>query len=304
MGAGAPMQVGILREQLFDWFCLLHWSVHGRIQVPSVLQKVVALVKDCIVQYARRCVQDRPPSVSLHWLRDWCAETEYARQEGEAKLQSMHAVLEQVQAIGRPSLEAQVRKAIHAEERKLTLLCRAHPEVTEGFLLTREDDRRRARRKHISIRQAVAAVKRLRVSIKKLAEEEDKLRQLKLELLQASTVVECKCAVKSWDMEDLGQGHDGGGTKKHKQNRMAILERLRVRAKPLPPELANDWHWFLRHWEDARIRRLVPSHRAGWASIFRDLVQGLMRDMRTDDNAFASWMRRERGLLRAPIIRV
>ena len=95
-----------------------------------------------------------------------------------------------------------------------------------------------------------------------------------------------------------------GGTKKHKQNRMAILERLRVRAKPSPPELANDWHWFLRHWADARIRRLVPSHRAGWASIFRDLVQGLMRDMRTDDNAFASWMRSERKLLRAPVLRV
>ena len=229
-----------------------------------------------------------------------CAELEYARQGCEANLQSMHVVLEQVQTLGNLSLEAQVRRVLHAEERKLRLLCRAHPEVTEGFLLSQENDRRRARREQASILKAVAADKKRRVSIKKLAEQEEKLRKRKLELLQASTVVECERAVKSWDMEDLGQGHDGGGTRRHKENRMAILERLRGRAKPLPPELANDWHWFLRHWDDARVHRLGPYHRAGWGSVFRDLVQELMRDMQRDEDAFAS----ERKLLRAPVLRL
>ena len=38
------------------------------------------------------------------------------------------------------------------------------------------------------------------------------MRKRKLELLQATTVVECAKALKSWETEDFGQGHDQGGT--------------------------------------------------------------------------------------------
>ena len=50
MGAGAPVKLGIVREELVDWFCLLKRSVHGRILVPFVLQKAATLVEDWQVE--------------------------------------------------------------------------------------------------------------------------------------------------------------------------------------------------------------------------------------------------------------
>ena len=62
------------------------------------------------------------------------SETQYQLQGCEASLQSMQVVLEQVQTMGNPSLEAQIHKAIHAEQWKVRILCREHPEVTDGVL--------------------------------------------------------------------------------------------------------------------------------------------------------------------------
>ena len=62
------------------------------------------------------------------------SETQYQLHVCEANLQSMQVVLEQVQTIGHLSLEAQIHKAIHAEQRKVRILCRERPEVTDGVL--------------------------------------------------------------------------------------------------------------------------------------------------------------------------
>ena len=233
------------------------------------------------------------------------SETQYQLHVCEANLQSMQVVLEQVQTIGHLSLEAQIRKAIHVEHRKVRILCRERPEVTEGFFLAQDADRTRLRREQASIRRAVTDDKQRRVSIKELAAEEENLRKRKLDLLQASTVVECQKALKSWDTSDLGQGHPAGGTKLHAQNRRDILERLRGRAKPLPPDLANDWYWFLRKWDQARLSRMIPWKRAAWGSVFRDLVHDLMKEMLVDPDAFARWMRTEhKSVLMAPALRL
>ena len=174
-----------------------------------------------------------------------------------------------------------------------------------GFFLAQDEDRRRLRREQASIRRAVSDDQVRKVSIKELAAQEDNLRKRKLELLQASTVVECQQALKSWDTSDLGQGHAAGGTKLHAQNRRAILERLRGRGKPLPPDLANDWHWFLRQWDQARVSRMQPLRRGAWGSVFRDMVQDLMKEMQTDPDAFAKWMRGEhKSVLMAPALRL
>ena len=233
------------------------------------------------------------------------SETQYQLHVCEANLQSMQVVLEQVQTIGHLSLEAQIRKAIHVENRKVRILCRERPEVTEGFFLAQDADRTRLRREQASIRRAVTDDKQRRVSIKELAAQEDNLRKRKLELLQASTVVECQQAVKSWDTSDLGQGHTAGGTKLHAQNRRAILERLRGRGKPLPPDLANDWVWFLRQWDQARLSRMQPWRRGAWGSVFRDMVQDLMKEIQTVPDVFAKWMRSQhKSVMMVPALRL
>ena len=98
-----------------------------------------------------------------------------------------------------------------------------------GFLQTQDADRRKVRREHASIRKAVEQDKYRRVSIKQLAEQEENLRKRKLELLRASTVVECARALKSWEISDLGQGNEAGGTRQHAQNRKYVGTLARPR---------------------------------------------------------------------------
>ena len=67
------------------------------------------------------------------------------------------------------------------------------------------------------------------------------LEQKKKELDRASTIVECLEAMKSLDVEDFGAGHKAAGNPEHKQNILNVLYRIRLRAKPLPPALENDF---------------------------------------------------------------
>ena len=125
--------------------------------------------------------------------------------------------------------------------------------------------------------------------------QQEKLRLQQLELARASTLVECEKALKSWDLDDLGQGHAAGGTRQHAKNRVAILERLGARSKPLPPDLANDWHWFLKHWDAARVRLINPAQRNAWALDFLGIIKTLLSRLREDEDALAVWMRQERA---------
>ena len=217
----------------------------------------------------------------------------------------MQVVLQQVQAIGNLSLESQVHNAIHMEEKRVRILAREHPEVSQSFFEEQEADQRQMRKEMVSIRKAFAEDKERRVAIKDLLEQQEKLRERKLQLLRASTVVECEKALKSWDLDDLGQGHPSGGTRTHAKERMAILERVRARSKPLPPDLANDWSWFLKHWDLARVNMLQEWQKTGWAADFLKIVKDLLSKLREDEDALATWMRRERRqFLCAPALRL
>ena len=232
-------------------------------------------------------------------------ETDGVLQASRARLQSMQVVLQQVRAIGNLSLESQVEKAIHIEEKKVRILAREDPEVSKSFFLEQEAEQMQMRKDQASIRKAFAKEKERRVALKDLLAQQDKLRERKLELLRASTLVECEKALKSWDLDDLGQGHPCGGTRAHAKNRMAILERVRARAKPLPPDLANDWSWFLRHWDTARVNMLHQWQKDGWPGDFLKIVKDLVSKLGDDPGALATWMRREiRIHLDAPALRI
>ena len=69
--AGRPVKAGIVREELFDWFCVLKRSVQGRIPVAFVLQKATMLVEDYVLECARRGIEAHAPVLSPDWLRDW-----------------------------------------------------------------------------------------------------------------------------------------------------------------------------------------------------------------------------------------
>ena len=145
-----------------------------------------------------------------------------------------------------------------------------------------------------SIRRAFGQEAQRRLTIKELAIETENIRVKRLELAKASTVVECEKALKSWDEEDFGQGRPNGGVLRHAQNRHAVLDRVRSRSKPLPLDLLNDWSWFVRHWDAARVRKLHVGARPGWGSEFRDIVKALIEQLKVNENALAEWIRHER----------
>ena len=220
--------------------------------------------------------------------------TESMLQVAQDRLQSMQVVLQQVQTIGSQSLEAQVQKAIHMEEKRIRILAREHPGVSEKFYAEQDAEQQKTRRDMASIRKAFGQDQCRRQGIKELLAQQERLRVQQLELARASTLVECEEALKSWDLLDFGQGNAKGGTTQHAKNRQAILERLRVKSKPLPPDLLNDWQWFLRHWDTARVHQLSPTQKPAWGSIFVGIVKWLLSRLPDDEDALAKWMRQQR----------
>ena len=69
--AGRDEKAGIVREELFDWFCLLKRSIRGRVCPAFVRQRATAMMED----YAAKCLQygvrTQLPVVTDEWMRQW-----------------------------------------------------------------------------------------------------------------------------------------------------------------------------------------------------------------------------------------
>ena len=118
--------------------------------------------------------------------------------------------------------------------------------------------------------------------------------------------MECFNALKCFDAGDFGQGHAQGGTREHKRTRLHVLERLRAKSPPLPADLANDWDWFKKNWDDAWLRCMHSTRRGSWGSQFRDMIMDLMARTRSGEpNVLANWMVQEcRRYLVMPALRI
>ena len=69
----------------------------------------------------------------------------------------------------------------------MRILNRKHPQVSQLFLDGQEEDQRQMCRDMAAIRKAFAEEKQRRDAVKDLLEQQEKLRERKLELLRAST---------------------------------------------------------------------------------------------------------------------
>ena len=70
-GSGKPPKAGIVREELYDWFCLLKRTVSGRLPPAFVMQKASTLVEEYVSACLQIGAKAEPPVISHHWLRDW-----------------------------------------------------------------------------------------------------------------------------------------------------------------------------------------------------------------------------------------
>ena len=85
-----------------------------------------------------------------------------------------------------------------------------------------------------------------------------------------------------------------------------MLERLHARSSALAAELANDWEWFKKNRDDARLRCMDAKNRGSWGSQFRDIILNLLyRTTKCESNALAKWMAQEmHQFLAVPKLRI
>ena len=174
-------------------------------------------------------------------------------------------------------------------------IARVSPPVRLAFAAAEEEAERRELRVREEARFCDAVTARAKRTLEDLLREQDSLQKRKAELARASSVEESLQALKRWTAADFGQGHKQGGSRVHIANRREVLERIRRKAPPLPPDLANDWSFFLQTWDTRRVSMLGPYKRAGWGATFLSLMLELVQEMKKNPkgDSFARWIRRE-----------
>ena len=221
-------------------------------------------------------------------------------------LDVLKVVLEQVRSVGQDALAATVANAIRRQERVCRGNKRTNSGVSQAMLANHA-----AAVADVSVAQSIVAkadadAKRTRLTIKQMKAEHDRLEAARVALQKASTVVECLNTVKSFETSDFGQGHPKGGTAEHKKNRMQVLERVRMRFPPLPPEQANDWEWFKPRWDKSRLDKFHVDVKGAWGAQFRIEIVALLQRLRDGDvQALSRWMAdQSREYLCMPALRI
>ena len=221
------------------------------------------------------------------------------------RLSTLNAVLEQLKPLNCDALLVQVEHALHLEVRRSRGRAQTNPNVARAMLQEREmeleDYARRNAREAAARKQNDLRLK----TIKDMRAEQEALHQRRLELQRASTVVESLSALRSFEIADLGQGHPAGGSAEHIRNRMNVLERIKQRAAPLPPEQANDWDWFKKHWDKSWVEGLPKERRLIWGHTFKGIAVQLLTRLRNGEHdALSRWMAQEcRERLSMPALR-
>ena len=98
---------------------------------------------------------------------------------------------------------------------------------------------------------------------------------------------ECKHAVKSFTLTELGEGSNNAGGAKARGRRFEVLDRLKRLRAGLSPAQKNDWQWFKENWD----REMVTEHGQHWASLFAGWMKNVLDDKRS--NAFSMFVHKE-----------
>ena len=69
---GRPTKASLVREKLFEWFCSIRHSVKTRLPARAVLGQARILTEKYVHQCAVAGKIGDVPSLTRHWLRDWC----------------------------------------------------------------------------------------------------------------------------------------------------------------------------------------------------------------------------------------
>ena len=86
---------------------------------------------------------------------------------------------------------------------------------------------------------------------------------------------------------------------------MNVLERIKQRSAPLPPEQANDWDWFRKKWDKSRVEQLPKERRLVWGHTFKNIALHLLTRLKDGEHdTLSRWMAQEcRDYLCMPALR-
>ncbi len=221
------------------------------------------------------------------------------------RLSILQNMLLDARRVNNGRLEAAIQRSIHQETKRARGRQQESQAVARILQEDFDEEQRRDVLKAIEEQRAIEERRERKKTLAALKEAEAKMQAQRKRLLEASTLVECRQALKRYELIDLGAGHPKGGSKTHVRNRMEVMERIMRKGDPLPPDLANDWEWFKRKYDLHGARRMrIPQ---AWAAKFVRIMHGLLDDIERGNGAtVARWMRIElrHALTGAPALRV
>ena len=86
---------------------------------------------------------------------------------------------------------------------------------------------------------------------------------------------------------------------------MNVLDRIKQRSAPLPPEQANDWDWFRKKWDKSRVEQLPKERRLSRGHTFKTITLHLLTRLKDGEHdTLNRWMAQEcREHLSMPALR-
>ena len=121
---------------------------------------------------------------------------------------------------------------------------------------------------------------------------QSQLAKKKKALLDIETVLETKHAIKTYSLEDLGQGRSRGrgGASAFKKRRLEVLDRLARIGAGLSGGQRNDFSW----WKDAWDGKMLEEHGENWPAVFAGWVQRVLDESEGGaSNAFSIFVHSE-----------
>ena len=108
--------------------------------------------------------------------------------------------------------------------------------------------------------------------------------------MHAEIVLEEKYAIKTYSLEDLGQGRSRGGGAAARKRRLEVLDRLARLGQGLSPAQRNDFSW----WKDEWDTKMLEQHGEDWPAVFAGWVQRVLDDTEAGMvNAFSLFVHAE-----------
>ena len=163
---------------------------------------------------------------------------------------------------------------IQKERRRARAIGRDDPDVLYALARQRDEEDARVRKRRLLLEED----KKRMLTAAKINEQvkaaNELLKKRKLEIMHAEGVLEAKHAIKTYSLEDLGQGRSRGGGAAARKRRLEVLDRLARLGQGLSPARRNELSW----WKDEWGTKMLEEHWEDWPAVFAGWVQRVLDD--------------------------